>query len=367
MLPFGVVETDIDDVLFFRRRIDKQQLIQILGDYERGVSFHSLSKQYGVNRWTIADIFQLLHVPIRTNLSIQLKPKLLTKAQRKEAAQRVHNGERLSEVVRSFGIAKNNLYRISGQIIDTLVEELDLPIPKRYRVNPNSNEKLSRIYKAWKSGKSTHQIAKMFGSDSEKITYMLHKCGAKLNSKPWRQLTDNDRKKVVDEFKRGATVRDLAEMFGCSPYYIIKWLRLDVGTATHYDREMVMRNVDKAGFRPGTKFPDVVKTKAGTLRRQCQELTPETLPRLVDIINKGQDRDALKAIEMLWDRGWGKPKETYDDDDVSLPVHARLASMVSSKLQNSLKIVDAVPVETPQLEDQTTDVVRKDGFEPPAS
>lgn len=355
-LPFEITEEQLQDAVVFRRKITYPVAVEILTLYEQGVSIRELMKRFRLSNRSISTLLVRLHIPIRTHLAFCNRPRLLTQDEREEAALRVYFGEALASVVRSFGITNRGTYtKIFTEIIKTLVEDLNLKIPERYLINPVSDERVMRMYDLWNKGLSLEKISSSLGIKRDTVQYTLHRCGLKLNLGKIGKFTEDDKKRIVEEFLKGATRADLADMFHCNQKAIVWWLLVYLGYATHYDRELVMQKVDNKGFKPGPHFPGMIHTKAGAIRRQVQEWTPElaAAAREIALSLTEKTSDRLKAIEMLWDRGWGKPKEEAEEDETISP-QDRIASMISPKLQQALtgpaKVIN-LPISQVEVED----------------
>ena len=80
------------------------------------------------------------------------------------------------------------------------------------------------------------------------------------------------------------------------------------------------------------------------LGRVVRDIVGDDLPLMIEtlrdvVLCRGNEvghgiRDRLKAAEMLFDRGWGKPHQTVDvtTDDVTAPAAVRVGSMSDDEL-----------------------------------
>ncbi len=87
------------------------------------------------------------------------------------------------------------------------------------------------------------------------------------------------------------------------------------------------------GFVPGGKTPNpggMTKEHRALLdafRDKARRFSDEAYRLLVDIAKGGvEDKDRLKALEMLLDRAWGKPAQPIVGDDEAPPVGGNLTS-----------------------------------------
>ena len=72
MNPYGVTDEQINDVLCFRR-LTKEQLITLLSDYDRGMSFRMLSKIISFELLVVISILLLLSCGIIFGLLLLLQ------------------------------------------------------------------------------------------------------------------------------------------------------------------------------------------------------------------------------------------------------------------------------------------------------
>jgi hypothetical protein len=59
------------------------------------------------------------------------------------------------------------------------------------------------------------------------------------------------------------------------------------------------------------------------IRSLCRSYTPETVRTVAAIARNGEDEAKLRAINMLWERGWGKPIQPHagaDGEDIKVTI-----------------------------------------------
>jgi len=86
----------------------------------------------------------------------------------------------------------------------------------------------------------------------------------------------------------------------------------------------------QSGNPTGRAPPTVTELE---LRELCRAAAPEVVPRLIKIVKSGADRDAIRASEVLLDRGFGKPRQTIDAEvKLDADPRDRLAGLVAGLL-----------------------------------
>ncbi len=70
---------------------------------------------------------------------------------------------------------------------------------------------------------------------------------------------------------------------------------------------------------------------AEELRKMCRELTPDIIQRLADIVNEGEDRDAINAGRELLNRGYGRVREAPKEVGEEETANSMLAKLLAKK------------------------------------
>lgn len=95
--------------------------------------------------------------------------------------------------------------------------------------------------------------------------------------------------------------------------------------------------------RPGNKVDLSFLPKTDNIEELCRAATPKTMRRLIQIaLEADKDSDAIKAIEHIHDRAWGKPTQKIEGA-ISLEQIDRTIAALERRMQT--KGVDLEPID----------------------
>lgn len=203
------------------------------------------------------------------------------------------------------------------------------------------------IAEEYKSGKlSKGALAQKYKVSVNTISRALDICGVETR----KAIPDDLLQEITAEYKRGfTTVNDLAKIYDVHPFllrYHLTNAGLDVSVAGKGASPMEIKANSATGV------------PAGRIRRTIRENSDELVEILFDIArNAEKDSDRRAAVNDLLDRGYGKPKEMDDTDDVNTSQTDRILRAVpKSAVTNILKPQND---ETPTPANGTNGAVKK--------
>ena len=88
--------------------------------------------------------------------------------------------------------------------------------------------------------------------------------------------------------------------------------RLKDVLSTKTSRDRLRKAAAHIGYSTEYNPPKVTPKERREFSLQCRELVPLAMERLTQIVLTGSDSDALKAIEQVLNRGYGRAPQTVD-------------------------------------------------------